>query len=71
MSKYGRWCYVQDFFLGGFATYGALWLIVESISAFFVSLRPEGFVWYCSLLVLAGSGGVWRAWPTNLRHRGS
>ena len=65
MSKYGRWCYVQDFFLGGFATYGALWLIVESISAFFVSLRPEGFVWYCSLLVLAGSGGVWRAWPTK------
>ena len=38
---------------------------VESISAFFVTLKPEGFVWYCPLLVLAILGGVWRAWPTQ------
>ena len=65
MGKYVGRRHVQDFLLGGAATYGALWLVVESISAFFVSLRPEGFVWYSALLVLAALGGVWRAWPTQ------
>ena len=40
-------------------------MAVESVSAFFVSLKPEGFVWYSALLVLAAMGGVWRAWPTR------
>ena len=65
MSKYVGRRHVQDFLLGGFATYGALWLAIESISAFFVSLKPEGVVWYCALLVLSVIGGVWRAWPTK------
>ena len=46
MGKYVGRRHVQDFLLGGSATYGALWLAVKSISAFFVSLKPEGFVWY-------------------------
>ena len=65
MNKYVGKRDVQDFLLGGAATYGALWLAVESVSAFFVSLKPEGFVWYSALLVLAAMGGVWRAWPTR------
>ena len=65
MSKYVGRRRVQDFLLGGFATYGALWLAVESISTFFSSLKPEGLVWYCPLLVLAFIGGFWRAWPTK------
>ena len=65
MGKYVGRRHVQDFLLGGSATYGALWLAVESISAFFVSQKPEGFVWYSALLVLAALGGVWRAWPTQ------
>ena len=65
MGKYVGRREVQEFLLGGFATYGALWLAVESISAFFVTLKPEGFIWYCLLLVLAAVGGVWRAWPTQ------
>ena len=56
---------VHDFLLGGSATYGALWLAVESIGAFFVSLKPEGFVWYSALLAMAVLGGVCRAWPTR------
>ena len=56
---------LQDFLLGGAATYGTLWLAVESISAFFVSLKPEGVVWYSALLALAALGGVWRASPTR------
>ena len=65
MGRYVSRRNVQDFLLGGAATYGALWLAVESISAFFVSLKPEGFVWYGALLALAAFGGVWRAWPTQ------
>ena len=63
MSKYLGRRQLQDFLLGGAATYGTLWLAVESISAFFVSLKPEGVVWYSALLVLAALGGVWRACP--------
>ena len=63
MDKYISRHHVQEFLLGGAATYGALWLAVESISAFFVFLKPEGFVWYSALMGLAGLGGVLRAWP--------
>lgn len=64
MGKYISRRHIQDFLLGGAATYGALWLAVESISAFFVALKPEGLVWYSALLGVASLGGVWRAWPT-------
>lgn len=63
MSSYLRRPQVCDFFLGGFATYGALWLGIESFSAFFVSQKPAGWVWYTTLLALATIGGVVRAWP--------
>ena len=63
MGKYIGRRHVQDFLLGGAATYGALWLAVESISAFFVALKPEGLGWYGALLAVASLGGVWRAWP--------
>ena len=66
MKKYIRQRYVLDFLLGGFATYGALWLGIESISAFFVTLNPAGWVEYGALLGFAAIGGVGRAWP---RHR--
>ena len=56
---------VQDFLLGGLATYGALWLAVESISAFFASPRPGGWAGYSVFLGLAASGGLFRAWPTK------
>ena len=57
--------HVRDFLLGGFATYGALWLAVESISAFFASLKPGGLAGYSALLFLAAIGGLWHAWPTK------
>ena len=65
MSTYVRKGHVQDFLLGGFATYGALWLAVESISTFFSSLKPEGLAGYSAFLVLSSIGGLWRAWPTK------
>ena len=65
MSKYVGRHQLHDFLLGGAATYGALWLAVESVSAFFISLKPEGVIWYSALLVLAALGGVWRACPTR------
>lgn len=63
MSTHLRQRHLHEFLLGGFATYGALWLAVESISAFFVSLEPAGWFAYSILLVLAAIGGLWRAWP--------
>lgn len=63
MNTYLRQRHVHDFLLGGFATYGALWLGIESITAFFVSVKPAGWVGYGTLLGLAVIGGVWRAWP--------
>ena len=65
MSTYVRRHHVEDFLLGGLATYGALWLAVESICFFFPSLKPEGLVWYCPLLGLAATGGIWHACPTK------
>ena len=65
MGKYIDTRQAQEFIVGGFATYGALWVGVESIGAFFLSLKPEGLVWYSALVVLAAVGGVWRSWPTR------
>ncbi|MCY3818019.1 MAG: DUF6430 domain-containing protein [Gammaproteobacteria bacterium] len=65
MGRYVSGRHAQEFVLGGFAAYGALWVGVESIGAFFLSLRPEGLGWYGALVASAVAGGVWRAWPTR------
>ena len=65
MSKYVGRHEAHDFLLGAAAAYGTLWLALESVSAFFVSLRPEGVISYSALLFLAVLGGVWRALPTR------
>ncbi len=57
--------HLKEFLLGGAATYGALWLIIESLSAFLPSLKPEGIEWYGAFLGLSVLGGAWRAWPTK------
>ena len=54
--------HVKDFLLGSFAAYGAVWVVIESISAFFKSIRPEGLIWYSVLLALAAIGGIVHAW---------
>ena len=65
MTNYVGVRHVRDFLLGGAATYGTLWLGVESVSAFFDSLKPEGAVLYSVFLFLSVLGGVWRAYPTR------
>lgn len=65
MGKYVSGRHAQEFVVGGLATYGALWAGVESLSAFFVALTPEGLGWYSALVALAAVGGGWRAWPTQ------
>ena len=65
MGNYVSGRHVQDFLVGGAATYGVLWAAVESLSAFFVTLKPEGLVWYSALVGVAVLGGIWRAWPTQ------
>ena len=61
MSTHLRWRRIQDFLIGGSATYGALWMALESISAFFGSLKPGGLVGYSVLLAVATVGGILRA----------
>lgn len=53
------------FVLFGFATYGVLWTLVESVSSYFPHLKPEGFAGYGLLLLASGAVGTWRAWPTT------
>lgn len=65
MDKYVSGRQAHEFVVGGLATYGALWMGVESISAFFLPLTPAGLAWYSALVALAIVGGVWRAWPTQ------
>ena len=63
MGKYVSWRRLQEFILGGLATYGGIWLVVESIGAFFESFAPKGWLWYGVMVVSAAAGGGWRAWP--------
>lgn len=63
MGKYVSWRTVQDFILGGLATYGAIWLLAESIGEFFDSFAPKGWLSYGVILAVAATGGAWRAWP--------
>ena len=63
MNTYLRQLRVQDFLLGGFATYGALWVAVEPISALVGSLKPGGWAEYLVFVALAATGGILRACP--------
>ena len=63
MSMYLRRRHVRDFLIGGLATYGATWIVIEPISVFFESLKPAGFAGYSLLLAFAIIGGLFRVWP--------
>ena len=65
MNKYVDWRRVKDFSLSMLVVYGTLWLFIESISTFFTSLRPDGWIWYCVLLLVAVIGGVCGARSTK------
>ena len=54
---------IRDFLVAGFATYGALWVVLDSLSQFFESLKPGGWVGYSAFLTGAAIGGLYRAWP--------
>ncbi len=53
----------RDFFVFGFATYGVLWTIVESLGLFFPNQNPEGVYWYSILVVASVIAGLWKGWP--------
>ena len=64
MIKYINKRLLKDFLLHGFATYGALWVVAESVGAFFPDVKPEGFGWYAALMVISVARGLWACWPT-------
>lgn len=53
----------KDFLLFGFASYGALWTLAESFSAFVPDHKPEGLFQYSALILVCVGIGLWRAWP--------
>jgi len=53
------------FLTNGFAVYGLIWTIVESVSAFFSQIKPNGLTQYLFLIVPSVCFGLWRAWPVS------
>lgn len=56
---------VSRFLVFSFAAYGALWTVIESVSAFEDKLRPTGAAAYGVLILLSIGVGSWRAWPAR------
>jgi hypothetical protein len=56
---------LRKFFVTGFATYGVLWTIVESVSACFSQIKPHGLLGYALLVIPSVAVGAWRAWPVS------
>ena len=54
-----------DFLLGFSATLGVLWLLIESLSAFFPCFTPKGLAWYSAFLLVSAFGGICRARPAK------
>jgi len=48
-----------------FAAYGALWTVIESVSAFDSQLKPTGAIEYGVLVLLSLTVGAWKAWPSK------
>ncbi len=65
MTRYVNKLRVRDFLLGGFATYGALWAVLEPVGEFLPALMPEGPAWYVGFVILAVIGAVCLAWPVH------
>lgn len=56
---------ISRFLVFSFAAYGALWTVLESVSAFEDKLKPTGAVAYGVLILLSVAVGGWRAWPVR------
>ena len=54
---------IRDFLVAGCTTYGALWVVLDSLSRFFESPKPGGWAGYGAFLAGAAIGGLYRAWP--------
>ena len=57
------WRHIREFVVGTLATFAALWLVVESFSAFLPDLKPRGPDLYGVLWIASAVGGLCRAWP--------
>lgn len=54
---------IKDFFVYGFAAYGALWVLIEPLGSFLEDNKPEGFAWYSALVIVSILVGLWRCRP--------
>ena len=56
---------LKTFLVHGFAAYGLLWTLVESVGAFFSQIKPDGILQYSFLVLPSVVYGIWRAWPVS------
>ena len=54
---------LQDFLVFGFATYGGLWTIVESVEYFFENTKIDGIYWYITIVMVSVVIGFSKCWP--------
>lgn len=54
---------LQECARSSLATFGAFWLVIESLGAFIDSLQPAGWMPYGTLWAVAVARGVWTTWP--------
>jgi len=54
---------LKTFAVHALATYGLLWTFVESIGAFFPTIKPDGWTQYALLILPSVAFGAWSAWP--------
>ena len=55
--------HAKTFLLWAGATYGYVWILVESLGFFFQNFRLEGILWFGLFLIVPVSVGIWRASP--------
>lgn len=56
---------VSRFLIFAFASYGALWTVIDSLSSFVERLKPTGPLAYTCLIGTAAVIALWKAWPCS------
>ena len=55
----------RDFFVFGFAAYGALWTAAEPLGAVLENRKPDGFYWYGAMILASIVSGLWKCRPRD------
>ena len=56
---------LEEFIIFGFATYGGLWAIVESLTYFFEDIKLMDANWYAAIVLISVASGIIKCWPRS------